>query len=163
MAATWINGPSNGLLEVSKEGYIPSWWQVRNENGMPKNVFLIQACVASLLSLNILVTPTISNAFWILSALCSQLYMIMYLLMFAAAIRLRYKHADRNSSCRIPGGKIGIWVIAGTAFLTSLTAFICGFIPPENILANGLARALGTSRIWSSACPVLHYSTDGIF
>lgn len=139
MAATWINGPSNGLLEVSKEGYIPSWWQVRNENGMPKNVFLIQACFASLLSLNILVTPTISNAFWILSALCSQLYMIMYLLMFAAAIRLRYKHADRNSSCRIPGGKIGIWVISGTAFLTSLTAFICGFIPPENILANGFS------------------------
>ena len=56
--------------------------------------------------------PTISNAFWVTTALTGQLYMIMYVLMFAAAIRLRYTQPDIERPYKVPFGKPGIWVIS---------------------------------------------------
>ncbi len=37
---TWMNGPSRGLLEVAKEGYLPQYWQYRNSYGMQTRIFL---------------------------------------------------------------------------------------------------------------------------
>ncbi len=137
MVVTWVLGPSKGVLEVAKEGYLPKYWQKRNKNDMPVRILVIQAIISSLLSTAVLFMPTISNAFWIMSALTAQLYMIMYLFMFAAAIRLRYSQPDKVRPYRIPGGKAGIWIISGIAFLTSLASIFCGFIPPSNVISDG--------------------------
>ena len=72
-----MNGPSRGLLEVAKEGYLPQYWQYRNSHGMQKRIFIMQASLASFLSLSVLIMPSVSDAFWLFLALCSQLYMIM--------------------------------------------------------------------------------------
>ena len=61
--------------------------------------------------------PSVNSSYWILSALTSQLALVFYLFMFAAAIRLRYRNADTPRAYRIPGGKIGIWVVAGAGIL----------------------------------------------
>ncbi len=63
--------------------------------------------------------------------------MLMYLLMFAAAIRLRYHHVNRRAGFVIPGGKISIWIVAGAGFLGSIITFFIGFIPPANIQTGG--------------------------
>lgn len=34
MVVTWVLGPSKGMLEVAKEGYLPKYWQQRNRSGM---------------------------------------------------------------------------------------------------------------------------------
>lgn len=143
MVITWILGPSKGLLEVAKEGYLPDYWQYRNENGMPTHILILQAVISSLLSLVIFFMPTISGAFWIMSALTAQLYMIMYLFMFAAAIKLRYSKPDVPRPYRIPGGKPGMWIVSGIAFLTALLAIIVGFIPTSNVRAEGIAAQVG--------------------
>ncbi|MDD4816501.1 MAG: amino acid permease [Victivallaceae bacterium] len=137
MVVTWVLGPSKGVLEVAKEGYLPAYWQKRNKNDMPVRILVIQGIISSVLSTAVLFTPTISNAFWLMSALTAQLYMVMYLFMFAAAIRLRYSQPDVKRPYRIPGGKFGVWVISGAAFLVSLISIFCGFIPPSNVLADG--------------------------
>ena len=41
-----------------------------------------------------IVMPTVSSAYWLLTVIAGQLYLTMYLLMFAAAIKLRAKKAD---------------------------------------------------------------------
>lgn len=143
MVITWINGPTKGLLEVAKEGYLPRFWQYRNSCGAPTHTLLTQAAFTSLISINILFVPTISNAFWIMSVMCSELYMIMYMLMFAAAIRLRYKNPDIKRPFCIPGGKPVIWAVAGVAFLTSFFAMVTGFIPPQNIVEKGTGAMVG--------------------
>ncbi|MBO4490508.1 MAG: amino acid permease [Lentisphaeria bacterium] len=137
MVVTWVLGPSKGVLEVAREGYLPEYWQHRNENGMPTRILILQASISSVLSLVIFFMPTISGAFWIMSALTAQLYMIMYLFMFAAAIKLRYSRADVPRPYQIPGGKAGMWIVAGIAFLTSLLAIAVGFIPTGNVRAEG--------------------------
>ena len=38
---------------------------------------------------------------------------------------------------KIPGGKIGMWIVSGIAFLTSLLAIAVGFIPTGNVRAEG--------------------------
>ena len=128
MVVTWVLGPSKGVLEVAKEGYLPAYWQKRNVNNMPVRILVIQGIISSVLSTAVLFTPTISNAFWLMSALTAQLYMVMYLFMFAAAIRLRYSQPNVTRPYKIPGGKLGIWVISGVAFLVSLIS---------NVLADG--------------------------
>ena len=137
MVVTWVLGPSKGVLEVAREGYLPEYWQHRNENGMPTRILILQASISSVLSLVIFFMPTISGAFWIMSALTAQLYMIMYLFMFAAAIKLRYSKADVPRPYQIPGGRAGMWIVAGIAFLTSLLAIAVGFIPTGNVRAEG--------------------------
>lgn len=138
MVVTWVLGPSKGVLEVAREGYLPEYWQYRNEYGMPTRILTAQAVISSLLSLVVLFMPTISGAFWIMSALTAQLYMVMYLLMFAAAIKLRYSKPDVPRPYCIPGGKLGMILVAGIAFLTALFAIIVGFIPTSDVRAGGI-------------------------
>lgn len=137
MVVTWVLGPSKGVLEVANEGYLPKYWQYRNKYGMPTRILTIQAVISSLLSLVILFMPTISGAFWIMSALTAQLYMIMYLLMFAAAIKLRFSKPNVPRPYCIPGGKLGMILVSGIAFLTALFAIIVGFIPTSDVRAGG--------------------------
>ena len=137
MVVTWVLGPSKGVLEVAREGYLPKYWQHRNKEGMPTRILVIQGVISSLLALVVLFMPTISGAFWIMSALTAQLYMIMYLFMFAAAIKLRYSQPGKVRPYRVPGGKLGMWIISGVAFLTALFAIIVGFIPTPGVRAAG--------------------------
>lgn len=138
MAVTWMVGPSKGLLEVAREGYLPTFMKKENAHGMPIGTLLVQAVVATILSFSVLLMPTVSGAFWIMSALAAQLYLVMYLLMFAAAIRLRYTQPEVKRPYTIPGGKLGMWLVAGIAFCTSLFVILFGFIPTKEVRAQGL-------------------------
>lgn len=142
MVITWMVGPSKGLLEVARDGYLPKHWSRTNRAGMPVSILVIQSVFASLCSVAILLLPTISSAFIFMSAFAAQLYLIMYLLMFTAAIRLRYTHPDVPRPYRIPGGKPGIWLVAGTATLASAFVICFGFIPTSNVRAEGLGASL---------------------
>ncbi len=163
MVVTWILGPSKGVLEVAREGYLPKYWQKRNSQDMPVRILVAQATFSSLLATVVLFMPTISNAFWLMSALTAQLYMVMYLLMFAAAIRLRYSQPDKERPYRIPGGKAGIWIVAGIAWLTSLVSILVGFIPPDNVMKKGTLSVvlyvgfLLVGTLFSISIPLIFY------
>ncbi|MFC2149594.1 amino acid permease [Candidatus Auribacterota bacterium] len=142
MVVTWMVGPSKGVLEVAREGYLPKFMQKENKHGMPTGTLIIQAVLASVLSLSVLFMPTVSSAFWIMSALAAQLYLVMYLLMFAAAIKLRYSQPDVERPYKIPGGKIGMWIVSGVAFLSSLFVIFFGFIPTATVRKEGLSSMI---------------------
>jgi putative glutamate/gamma-aminobutyrate antiporter len=130
---TWISGPSSGLLVVAKAGYLPRYFQKTNKSGMATRIMVIQAIVVTVLSALFVVLPSVQSAYQILSQLTVILYLVMYLLMFAAGIRLRYAQPDRVRPYRIPGGTAGMWVIGGLGFLGSLLALGFSFIPPDQI------------------------------
>ena len=91
---TWVAGPSKGIFAVGKAGYLPPFFQKTNKNGVQKNILLIQGCVVTLLALLFVVMPSVQSFYQILSQLTVLLYLIMYMLMFSAAIVLRYKMKD---------------------------------------------------------------------
>jgi len=139
---TWTLGPSKGLLEVAREGYIPRYWQKTNRNGVPVRILCLQAAIPCVIGLVIFIMPTISGAFWVMMALSAQLYMTMYLFMFAGAVRLRYSKPDVERPYRIPGGNIGMILAASLGGITSLTAMFAGFIPPQSIRAEGMFHSV---------------------
>ena len=129
----WVAGPSSGLLVVAKAGYLPRFWQKTNAKGMATHILLVQAFLVTALSIMFVVLPSVQAAYQILSQLTVILYLVMYLLMFAAAIYLRYSQPNRPRPYRIPGGDAGMWLIGGVGFLGSLLAFVLSFIPPGQI------------------------------
>ena len=139
---TWLLGPSKGLLQVAEEGYLPPFLGHKNARNVPVNILFIQATIISLISLVVFFTPTISNAFWVFMALSAQIYMIMYILMFSAAFALRKKQPDLPRPYKIPGGIWGIGVVCGLGISASGSAFLAGFIPPDNIRKLGIGYSL---------------------
>ena len=137
MVVTWMAGPAKGIMEVAKEGYLPKFMQKENTDGMPIGTLIVQAAFSTVLSLAVLFMPTVSSAFWIMSALAAQLYLVMYLLMFASAIKLRYSQPEVERTYKIPGGKVGMWIVSGVAFLASLFVIFFGFIPTSSVRKAG--------------------------
>ncbi|MGL6021821.1 MAG: putative glutamine/gamma-aminobutyrate antiporter GadC [Chitinophagaceae bacterium] len=129
---TWVSGPSRGIFIVGKAGYLPPFLQKTNANGVQKNILLVQGTVVTCLGVLFVVMPSVQTFYEILSQLTILLYLIMYLLMFTAAIVLRYKMPQLMRPFAI-GKKTNIWmwVVAGMGFLGSLLAFILSFIMPS--------------------------------
>jgi len=140
---TWIAGPSSGLLAVGKAGYLPRFFQKTNKHGMATSIMMTQAAVVTVLSVLFVVLPSVQSVYQILSQLTVILYLVMYLLMFAAAIYLRHAQPGRPRPYRVPGGKAGMWVVAGVGFIASLAALTLSFIPPSQIKVGSSAVYVG--------------------
>ena len=100
---TWLAGPSKGLLLISRqEGYLPPFLQRLNKNGVQQNILVTQGVVTTFIALGYALIPSVSSAYWIFSVITTQVYLIMYLLMFVAAVRLRRSHPDHPRGFRAP-------------------------------------------------------------
>ncbi len=126
---TWLAGPSRGLLLISRqEGYLPPFLQKMNKNGVQQNLLVTQGLVTTVIALGYALIPDVSSAYWIFSVITTQVYLIMYLLMFVAAVRLR------RQPPRPPP-----WIPRADADRASAewgspprsTALLVGFIPPS--------------------------------
>jgi putative glutamate/gamma-aminobutyrate antiporter len=131
--STWIIGPCKGLLAAAQGGDLPPTLRKINHKGIPVPMLILQGVIVTVLSLVFVLMPTVSSAFWILSALVTQVYLLMYILMFAAAIRLRYTHPKTKRTYKIPGGKAGVWIVCGFGILSSIFTLVIGFFPPAQI------------------------------
>jgi len=133
LLSTWMYGPAKGFMRASMEGNYPRLFQGHNRQFAPINVLIIQGVIGTAFSLLFLWAPTISTSYWILSALTTQLLVVMYVLMFAAVIRLRHTQPDTPRPYKIPGGLIGVWVMGALGIGGSLFAFVLGFVPPSQV------------------------------
>lgn len=138
-AGAWIIGPARGLYVASRDTQLPSFLTRSNQYQMPVGILLTQGVIVTLLCAVFLIMPSVNSAYWVLSNLTAQMALLFYILMFAAAIRLRYKHADVKRAFRIPGGKIGIWCVGGLGILTCFSAIMIGFIPPTQVAVGKVA------------------------
>jgi len=105
----------------------------RTRNNVPVPVLLLQWLVVIALCCLFLFFKYISTWYWILSDLTAQLALLFYVILFAAAIRLRYKTPENPNAFRIPGGKFGIWLVGCLGIVTCLVAIGLGFIPPDSV------------------------------
>lgn len=135
--STWITGPVKGLLKLAREGELPPFFQKINKHEMPKNLMITQAVVISVVgSFFLLFTTTINVAFWISVALSMLIYVSMYFLMFLSAIYLRYKRPEVERTFKVPGKKIGIWIVGLLGMISMVLSFIIAFFPPAQFPAE---------------------------
>jgi amino acid transporter len=134
---TWLAGPSKGLLEISRsEGYLPPFLQKLNKFGIQQNILVTQGIVTSVIALGYALIPNVSSVYWIFSTITTQVYLIVYLLMFVAAMRLRKLKPDHPRGYRAPA----LGLICTVGLLSSLAAMFIGFVPPSQF---------GSGSVWS--------------
>lgn len=138
VVSTWVIGPTKGLMVAAADGNLPHSLAKMNRYGAPSRVLLLQAVVFTLLSSVYILMDTVNESYWLLSALTAQLALIVYVLMFAAMIKLRYSQPDKYRAYKIPGGNIWVWIIALLGTLTCVAAVILGFFPPNHIKINNI-------------------------
>lgn len=131
--AAWVIGPTKGLVVAAEDGLTPKIFQYRNKKGVPIAVLILQWLIVLVLCSLFVLIKSISTSYWILSDLTAQLALLFYIILFAAAIALRYKTPKNANAFRIPGGNVGIWLVGLVGILSCLTAIILGFIPPSGV------------------------------
>ena len=100
---TWLSGPSKGLVLIGRqEGYLPPFPQKVNDNGVPVHILVVQGLLTTVIKLLYALIPSVSSAYWILSVMTTQVYLIMYVLMFTAAKRLRRDQANVQRGFKAP-------------------------------------------------------------
>ena len=57
--------------------------------------------------------------------------MMMYILMFLAAIVLHHKYIDRPKVFKIPGGSFGMWTTTILGLFGCIITIVIGFFPPD--------------------------------
>ncbi len=123
---TWLAGPSRGLLLISRtEGYLPPFLQKLNKHGVQQNILVTQGLVTTVIALAYALIPDVSSVYWIFSVITTQVYLIMYLLMFVAAVRLRRNQPDHPRGYKAPM----LTGLCGVGFAASLSALLIGFVP----------------------------------
>ena len=110
----WLISPANGLTQAAKDHYLPTFFSKHNAHGAPAIILIAQAIVVSLCCCAFFLMPSINGSYWLLLDLSTELYVMMYLILFIAAFILLYKI---KSIALIPGGKITslcLCIIGGT-------------------------------------------------
>ena len=130
---SWISGPSKGLLSTAKDNILPESLAQTTKSGAPKNMMLVQGFIVTILACLYFVMKDVSVAFFLLSALTVSVYIIMYILMYLAAIKLRKTEPDMERPYKIPGGMAGMIIVAGIGLLAAIFGMILAFIPPAQL------------------------------
>jgi glutamate:GABA antiporter len=126
----WLTGPSTGLLDIARErGYLPRYFQQLNANGVQVRILVAQGIIITLIGLLYAVVPTVSRAYWVFAALATEVYLIMYVLMFVAARRLRRRQPEHQRGYRAPA----LLLICVVGTVASVAACIVGFLPPSQL------------------------------
>jgi amino acid transporter len=135
----WILGPAKGVAAVAQEGLAPPRFGRVNRHDVPVPLLVVQGIGGSVFALLFLFVPSVSTSYWMLSAVTAQIIIVMYALMFAAVIKLRYTEPDTPRPYRIPGGLPGVWVVGGVGLLGCVASFVLGFIPPSQLKTGDTA------------------------
>lgn len=126
---SWISGPSKGLLFTAQENLLPIELSKTTKNGAPKNMMLLQGFIVTILASLYFLMNDVSVAFFLLSALTVAVYIIMYILMYAAAIKLRIKFPTLERPYKAPV----LYLLATVGILAAVFALVLSFVPPAQL------------------------------
>lgn len=127
----WILSPVKGLLAISEYGYLPAYFARVNKHGVASRILIAQAVFVTLLCLLFHLLPSVNAFYWFLMTLSSGIYMVMYVVMFFAIMRLRIRL--NHQAFQIPGGMVGLVITCVFGLIGSLGVFAVSFIPPPGI------------------------------
>jgi amino acid transporter len=100
-----------------------------NANGVQVRILVAQGVVITLIGLLYAVIPTVSRAYWVFAALATEVYLIMYVLMFIAARNLRRRQPEHPRGYRTPA----LIPICAVGALASVAACVVGLLPPSQL------------------------------
>jgi len=136
----WIISPARGIQQAAQTGTLPKFFSTNNKHGMPQHVLILQAVLVTAVSLSFVLFKSMNDIYWLLTDLSTEMYVMMYVLMFSSALVLHYKHKNIKKAFLIPGGNITKWVLCLLGLLSCFTTLVIGFIPPSELTFGGTER-----------------------
>lgn len=136
----WIISPAKGLLMAAKHDFLPQSLCTLNKHGIASRILILQAVLVTVLCSGFLLFPSVNAIYWLFTDLSTELYMMMYVLMFIAAWHLKTKFIKLKRPFAIPGGVLGYKLTCLLGLFGCLITLIVGFIPPEQSMDVGGAE-----------------------
>ncbi|WP_133129464.1 APC family permease [Legionella yabuuchiae] len=154
----WIISPAKGLLMAADHGFFPKWLYKLNKHGIASRILVLQAVLVTALCSGFMLFSSVNAIYWLFTALSTELYILMYVLMFLAAIHLKHKYADIPRPFSIPGGRMGYYFTCVLGLVGCCITLVIGFYPPvESMDVGGVShfRVVFTSGIVLMMLPAL--------
>jgi glutamate:GABA antiporter len=133
LISTWLLGPSKGLYAVESTGELPPVLHRVNKRHVPVSMLVCQGILTSLFACLFLFVPSVNTSYWMLTALTTQILVMMYAKIIAAGLRLRYTQPDIERPYKVPGGMVGMWIVSCLGLFGCAFSFVIGFIPPTGV------------------------------
>lgn len=133
--AAWMLGSTRAMYVACQKNHVASFLQKVNRHEAPVGVLIFEAIIFTVVSMVFVLFPRVTDSFWLLLDLASQVTLIYYIILFVSAIRLRYLPVF-SEGFLIPGGNVVLWIIMLVGAFSSFMALCAGFFPPENLDKN---------------------------
>lgn len=150
MVVTNMAGPSFMLGQAGGSGFLPHWLQEKNKHNMPAHLMYTQIAGMTIIAYLVKLIPNVEGFVILLTQTITVLYMIYYILMFTAFLRLRYDQPNRPRSFKVPGGMFGAWIVAGIGLISSVFAIVLAIYPPAQVKSE-----VGSPAIYISVIVIL--------
>ena len=132
--ASWIVGPSRGMLVTAQKGLLPKALSRVNKNGVPVALVISQLIITTVALIVFTNTGGGNNmSFLIAMSLTVVIYLCSYFMLFLGYIHLVCKQPEKKREFTVPGGKSFKVLVAAAGFVVSLFAFVISFVPPSGL------------------------------
>jgi amino acid transporter len=156
-----VAGISRVPMVVGIDRYLPAaFGAIHPRWRTPWIAMLVQAGISAAILVASQVNESVLSAYQILVDAAIILYFIPFLYMYAAAIKLAYR-SDRAADGRavlVPGGRGGVWVIAGLAFAVTALSIVVSVVPPAGANAAQFEMKLVGGTVAAVAVGLVLYS-----
>lgn len=142
---TWSMGANRAAQAAAADGELPAVFGVlRKSNQTPVGAYILTGLVSTLVIVVYGVfAGNAEDLFWSLFAFSSVIFLLPYLVLFPAFLRLRGRDAATPRPYRVPGGAAGAWIMAIVCVLFILQAILFFLWVP------------GVAIDWSKTGPIL--------
>jgi amino acid transporter len=141
LASNIFIGPATGLLATARYGHLPKSLTRENRHGAPFTLLVSQAIIATVVALGFLSFSDTQVAFAFVVTLATMIYALMYILMYAAAIRLRRTKPDvKRPFYALGKNPLWITILCIWAILMAFAIIVNGFFAPSTLPPEDAAR-----------------------
>lgn len=142
---TWSMGANRAAQAAAADGELPKvFGLLRKSNQTPVGAYVLTGLVSTgvIIAYGVLARSA-EDLFWSLFAFSSVIFLLPYLALFPAFLRLRHKDGATPRPYRVPGGVLGAWILAALCTLFILQAIVFFLWVP------------GVAVDWSKTGPIL--------
>ena len=135
---TWTMGANRSAAEAALEGNLPPMFaRLHAVHKTPASAAIVTGIVTTVVIVIYgFLAADAEDLFWTLFAFSSIVFLIPYLIMFAAFLRLRSIDATTPRPYRVPGGNAGAWAFATLCILFILQAIVFFIYTPGEFDLN---------------------------
>lgn len=132
---TWALGCNRAAAEAAAEGVLPSVFAIEGKRGTPKGAAIAMGTISTaLLLLYGVMAGNNEDLFWSLFAFSAVIFLLPYLAMFKAFIKMRLTDAHHPRPFAIQGGLVVARLCAYTCFFVlSLSILLFIYTPGEGV------------------------------